>query len=104
MTSDDAAAAGRISENKAEKSEMPPNEATPAAVAAANSAEANGGKDAAPSSADNNADVEAGKILEQDGVGKVEFTANKNAEDGKKVRKLNHSSMVIYITLNMYGK
>ena len=87
MTSDDAERGGE-NKAKAEKSEMPPNEATPAAAAAASAEaapEANG-KDA-PSEA--NADVEAGKILEQDGVGKVEFTASK-VEDGKKVRHLNN--------------
>ena len=95
MTSDDAAKGGgqtqTQSENKAEaekgdKSEMPPNEATPApaAAASAEAPEANGGKDVPSNDAAANADVEAGKILEQDGVGKVEFTASK-AEDGKKV-------------------
>ena len=94
MTSDDAAKGGSGGgENKgtADKSEMPPNEANPgaaatAAAAAAEAPEANGGKDA-PSAGAANADVEAGKILEQDGVGKVEFTSSK-AEEAKKVNEL----------------
>ena len=96
MTSDDAAKGGNSGgdgENKgaADKSEMPPNEANPGAAAtaaAAEATEANGGKDA-PSAA--NADVEAGKILEQDGVGKVEFTSSK-AEGAKKVSEVNFIS------------
>ena len=100
MTSDDAAKGGNSGggENKgaaADKSEMPPNEANPGAAAAAaataaaaEATEANGGKDA-PSAA--NADVEAGKILEQDGVGKVEFTSSK-AEGAKKVSGVNFIS------------
>ena len=93
MTSDDAAKGGSGGgENKgtADKSEMPPNEANPGAAAtaaaAAEAPEANGGKDA-PSAGAANADVEAGKILEQDGVGKVEFTSSK-AEEAKKVNEL----------------
>ena len=97
MTSDDAAKGGNSGgdgENKgaaADKSEMPPNEANPGAAATAataaatEAAEANGGKDAPAA----NADVEAGKILEQDGVGKVEFTSSK-AEVAKKVSEVNH--------------
>ena len=88
MTSDDAAKGGSGGE-KADKGEMPPNEANPGAAAAATAAaaeaaEANGGKDAPAA----NADVEAGKILEQDGVGKVEFTSGK-AEVAKKVNEVN---------------
>ena len=96
MTSDDAAKGGNSGgggENKGDKgdkSEMPPNEANPGAAAtaataaAAEAAEANGGKDAPAA----NVDVEAGKILEQDGVGKVEFTSGK-AEVAKKVNEVN---------------
>ena len=92
MTSDDAAKGGSGGE-KADKGEMPPNEANPGAAAtaataaAAEAAEANGGKDAPAA----NADVEAGKILEQDGVGKVEFTSSK-AEGAKKVSGVNFIS------------
>ena len=99
MTSDDAAKGGNSGgdgENKgaaADKSEMPPNEANPGAAATAataEAAEANGGKDAPAA----NADVEAGKILEQDGVGKVEFTSSK-AEVAKKVSEVNFISYLI---------
>ena len=94
MTSDDAAKGGNGGggENKgaADRSEMPPNEANPGAAAtaaAAEAPEANGGKDAPSAGAAANADVEAGKILEQDGVGKVEFTSSK-AEEAKKVNEV----------------
>ena len=97
MTSDDAAKGGNGGggENKgaADRSEMPPNEANPGAAAtaattaSAEAPEANGGKDAPSAGAAANADVEAGKILEQDGVGKVEFTSSK-AEEAKKVNEV----------------
>ena len=83
MTSDDAERGAGQSENKAAEKEksaaMPPNEATPATAPSAPAAATGAnGKDAEAV----NADVETGKLYEQDGVGgKVEFTANK-AEDG----------------------
>lgn len=91
MTSDDAAKGGGQNENKDQTERMPPNEATPAAAAAASAEapEANGAKDVPSANETANADVEAGKILEQDGVGKVEFTASKG-DGGKKV----HSNLL----------
>ena len=86
MTSDDAERGAGQSENKAAEKEksaaMPPNEATPATAPSAPAAATGANGKDAPNEAVN-ADVEAGKLYEQDGVGgKVEFTANK-AEDGE---------------------